>query len=278
MILINLLPHREEKRKRRKAAFFVGLGMSFAVGALIAAFIYLLLQQLTAAQASRNDYLKAEITKLDIQIKDIATLRAEIDALRARQRAVENLQSDRNTPVHLLNELAKFTPEGVFLQSVRQVNKAVVVAGVAASNERVSEMLRNLSRAEWVERARQRAVENLQSDRNTPVHLLNELAKFTPEGVFLQSVRQVNKAVVVAGVAASNERVSEMLRNLSRAEWVERPDLVEIKAAPVNPRDPRRLFDFSIKVGIKSVTPEPAAGAASGPGAKPATDAPAKKE
>jgi type IV pilus assembly protein PilN len=207
VILINLLPHREEKRKRRKAAFFVGLGMSFAVGALIAAFIYLLLQQLTAAQASRNDYLKSEITKLEIQIKDIATLRAEIDALRARQRAVENLQSDRNTPVHLLNELAKFTPEGVFLQSVRQVNKVVVIAGVAASNE----------------------------------------------------------------------RVSEMLRNLSRAEWVENPDLVEIKAAPVNPRDPRRLFDFSIKVGIKSATPESAAGAASGPGAKPATNAPAKK-
>ncbi|WP_423598038.1 PilN domain-containing protein [Roseateles sp. MS654] len=198
MILINLLPHREEKRKRRKAAFFVGLGMSFAVGLLASAFIYLLLQQLTAAQAERNDYLKAEITKLDAQIKDIATLRAEIEALRARQRAVENLQSDRNTPVHLLNELAKFTPEGVFLQSVRQANKAVVVTGVAASNE----------------------------------------------------------------------RVSEILRNLSRAEWVENPELVEIKVAPVNPRDPRRLFDFSLKVGIKSVTPEPAPGAASAPAKK----------
>ena len=205
MILINLLPHREEKRKRRKAAFFVGLGMSFVVGLLIAAFIYLLLQQLTAAQVQRNDFLKAEITKLDIQIKDIATLRAEIDALRARQRAVENLQSDRNTPVHLLNELAKFTPEGVFLQSMRQTGKVVVIAGVAASNE----------------------------------------------------------------------RVSEMLRNLSRAEWVEAPDLVEIKVAAVNPRDPRRLFDFAIKVGIKSVAPDPAAGAASGPGAAP--NVPAKK-
>ncbi|OWQ83554.1 fimbrial assembly protein [Roseateles aquatilis] len=201
MILINLLPHREEKRKRRKAAFFVGLGMSFVVGVLIAAVIYLLLQQLTAAQVGRNDFLKGEITKLDTQIKDIATLRAEIDALRARQRAVEDLQSDRNTPVHLLNELASHTPEGVFLQSLRQVNKTVVIAGIAASNE----------------------------------------------------------------------RVSEMLRNLSRAEWVENPDLVEIKAAPVNPKDPRRLFDFSIKVGIKSATPPD--GAASGTGGGPAKPA-----
>lgn len=203
MILINLLPHREEKRKRRKAAYFVGLGMSFVVGLLISAVIYLLLQQMTASQVERNDFLKAEIGKLDTQIKDIATLRSEIDALRARQRAVEDLQSDRNTPVHLLNELARFTPEGVFLQSLRQTAKAVVINGVAASNE----------------------------------------------------------------------RVSEMLRNLSHAEWVENPELVEIKVAAVNPKDPRRLFDFSIKVAIKSATPESAAGAASGPAGAP----PAKK-
>lgn len=195
MILINLLPHREEKRKRRKAAFFVGLGMSFVVGVLAAGLVYLLLQQMAANQAERNDFLKAEIGKLDTQIKDIATLRAEIDGLRSRQRAVEDLQSDRNTPVHLLNELARYTPEGVYLQSVRQNNKTVLISGVSASNE----------------------------------------------------------------------RVSEMLRNLGHADWIEAPDLVEIKAAAVNPRDPRRLFDFSIKVAIKSVTPEPPAGAASGP-------------
>lgn len=97
MILINLLPHREEKRKRRKAAFFVGLGMSFAVGLLIAGFIYLLLEQLTAAQAQRNDYLKAEIAKLDAQIKDIATLRAEIDALRATARGREPAERSQHS-------------------------------------------------------------------------------------------------------------------------------------------------------------------------------------
>ena len=93
MILINLLPHREEKRRRRKQAFFVALGMSAAVGALVVGGWYGVLQQLISVQQERNNFLNAEIKKLDEQIKDIATLRAEIDALKARQRAVEDLQT-----------------------------------------------------------------------------------------------------------------------------------------------------------------------------------------
>ena len=113
MILINLLPHREERRQRRKVAFFLGLGAAAAAGLVVVGVWFTVLEQLKAAQQARNQYLTNEIAKLDAQIKDIATLRAEIDSLKARQKAVEDLQTDRNIPVYLLNELAKQTPEGV---------------------------------------------------------------------------------------------------------------------------------------------------------------------
>ena len=143
MILINLLPHREERRQQRKRAFFAGLGAAAVVGLLIAGGWYLVLQQMTAAQQSRNDFLSAEIARLEGQIKDIATLKAEIDGLKARQLAVEDLQTNRNIPVQLLDELVKYTPEGIYLTSIKQAGQQVVVAGVAQTNERVSEFLRN---------------------------------------------------------------------------------------------------------------------------------------
>jgi type IV pilus assembly protein PilN len=91
----------------------------------------------------RNAFLKTEIAQLDVKIKDIADLKAEIEALKARQNAVENLQTDRNVPVYLLNELVKQTPEGVYLTTVRQLGTVVTLTGKAETNERVSEFLRN---------------------------------------------------------------------------------------------------------------------------------------
>jgi type IV pilus assembly protein PilN len=153
VILINLLPHREEKRKRRKAAFFLGLGLAAAAGLAVVGVWYLVLQQMTASQQQRNEFLTAEIRKLEVQIKDIATLRAEIDALKARQKAVEDLQIDRNVPVHVLNELVKQTPEGIYYSSVKQDGQVLNLAGIAQTNERVSELLRNTgNNSEWVMR------------------------------------------------------------------------------------------------------------------------------
>jgi len=194
VILINLLPYREERRKRRKAAFFAGLGLAGLVGAGIVVAIYLLLQFLTAEQQSRNQYIQNEISRLEAQISDIANLKSEIEALKSRQRAVEDLQTDRNTPVHLLNDLARLAPEGVYLMAIRQDNKTVTVSGIAQTNERVSEFLRNLSRS---------------------------------------------------------------------SEWLEKPDLIEVKLANVSTssREQRRLLDFSVKVFIKAPAVEPAAGA-----------------
>ncbi len=151
MILINLLPHREEKRQRRKIAFFAGLGAAAAAGLAVVGVWYLVVQQMTSAQQARNDFLTAEIKKLEIQIKDIATLRAEIESLKARQKAVEDLQLDRNVPVHLLNELVKQTPEGVYFKSIKQDGTGLTVAGIAQTQERISELLRNTAySSEWL--------------------------------------------------------------------------------------------------------------------------------
>lgn len=153
MILINLLPYREERRKRRKAAFFAGLGLAGLVGAGLVVAAYLMLQFLTSEQQAHNQYIQGEITRLEDQIKDIANLKAEIESLKSRQRAVEDLQTDRNTPVQLLNDLARLAPEGIYLTTIRQDNKTVTVTGIAQTNERVSEFLRNLSRnSEWLEK------------------------------------------------------------------------------------------------------------------------------
>ena len=153
MILINLLPHREEKRAARKRAFFVALGVAAVVGAVAVGIWYSLLEQLTSAQQARNAFLKNEIAKLESQIKDIANLRNEIEALKARQRAVEDLQTNRNIPVYLLDELVKQTPEGIYLSSIKQNGGVVTVAGVAQTNERVSEFLRNAQyNSKWLER------------------------------------------------------------------------------------------------------------------------------
>ena len=143
MILINLLPHREERRRQRKQAFFVGLGVAARCGVLIAGLWYGALQQLTQAQQARNNYLRDETAKLEAQIKDIANLKAEIEGLKARQAAVEDLQLNRNVPVHLLDELVRLTPEGIYLSSIKQTDNSVLVSGVAQTNERVSEFLRS---------------------------------------------------------------------------------------------------------------------------------------
>ncbi len=183
MILINLLPHREAARKLRRDIFNVSLGVAALVGGLLAGLIFLWFQTQISGQQSRNQLLQTEIKRFDDQIKEIAGLESEITALRARQQAVEDLQADRNLPVHLLTELVKQLPDGVYIASMRQDNQTVTLQGVAQSNERVSELLRNLG-------------------NNTP--------------------------------------------------WFSKPELVEIVAATValTPREQRRVANFTIRVRL----------------------------
>jgi len=145
VILINLLPHREAARKRRRDLFYVALGISAVLGGVIAGVIFSWYQAAISTQQGTNAILATEIKKLEDQIKDIEGLEKEIAALRARQQAVEDLQSDRNLPVHLLTELVNQLPDGVYIVKMAQVDQSVVINGVAQSNERVSELLRNLA-------------------------------------------------------------------------------------------------------------------------------------
>jgi len=145
VILINLLPHREAARKRRREAFQATMVASALMGLVIAGIIYWWFQTMIEDQQAKNTFLRSEIKVLEGQIKEIATIEEEIAALRARQKAVEDLQSDRNLPVHLLSELVRQLPDGVYITTLKQTNQTVAMQGMAQSNERVSEMLRNLS-------------------------------------------------------------------------------------------------------------------------------------
>jgi type IV pilus assembly protein PilN len=145
VILINLLPHREVARKKRRDVFNVSLGASVFLGVLLAVVVFLWYQAAISMQQDTNSILKTEITKLEGEIKDIAALEGEIAALRARQQAVEDLQSDRNLPVHLLTEMVNQLPDGVYISKLVQADQSVTINGVAQSNERVSELLRNLA-------------------------------------------------------------------------------------------------------------------------------------
>jgi type IV pilus assembly protein PilN len=151
MILINLLPHREATRKRQKEQFFTQLGLSALLGGVICGAVFTWYQGRIADQQARNTYLQQETARLDAEIKDIASLQAEIASLRARQTAVEDLQADRNMPVHLLDELVSELPDGIYLRSMKQENQSVLLTGTAQSQERVSDLLRSLStKTEWL--------------------------------------------------------------------------------------------------------------------------------
>ena len=153
MILINLLPHREAARKRKRESFYATLGLFALMGGVVSGAIFLWYSTQISDQQGKNAVLQTEIKRLEAQIKDIATLQQEIASLRARQQAVEDLQADRNMPVHLLNELVRQLPDGVYVTSVKQDNQVISVLGVAQSNERVSELLRNLgTNSPWLTR------------------------------------------------------------------------------------------------------------------------------
>lgn len=153
MILINLLPHREIARKKARQVFNISLVISAAIGAVIGGMIYLWYQGQVMIQEDRNQFLKTRNLELDREIKEVANLQNEIAILKARQQAVEELQSDRNLPVYMFNEVMQQLPEGTYLKTIKQEGRSVLFMGAAQSSERISEFLRNLSRnTEWINR------------------------------------------------------------------------------------------------------------------------------
>ena len=153
MIKINLLPHREAKRKQKKAAFVALMAFGAIIGVLVVMMVGGYNARQIAVQNQRNTTIRNANIELDKKIAAIATLKQEIEALKARQQAVEDLQGDRNQPVYLLDELVKQTPQGVYLKAFKQEGQRVVLSGYAQSQERVAELLRNLSsNSPWLER------------------------------------------------------------------------------------------------------------------------------
>lgn len=152
MVKINLLPHREQKRRRRHQAFYAKLGAAAMVGSASVLAGIALIELAIDHQDNINQVIITENNKLDAQVKEVATLKQEIDALKARQRAVENLQNDRNQSIYLMDDLVRHVPEGIYLYSVLQSEKTVTLNGYAQSNEHVSEFMRNIeNNAQWTE-------------------------------------------------------------------------------------------------------------------------------
>lgn len=153
MIRINLLPHREAKRKQKQNAFYAMLALGAVAGIACVLVVGGWNARQISVQNQRNLVLKQASADLDKKIAEIKTLKEEIEALKARQQAVEDVQSDRNQPVYLLDELTRQTPEGMHLKSFKQEGQRVTLTGYAQSQERVAEFLRNLSNnSAWLER------------------------------------------------------------------------------------------------------------------------------
>jgi type IV pilus assembly protein PilN len=147
---INLLPHREERRKRSRQHFYVIAGGTGMIGILIVVAVHGFYSARIETQVDRNRFLKSENTKLDKEIAEIQKLKDEIQALLARKQVIETLQTDRATTVYMLDQLVRQMPEGVYLRSVTQRGTKIRLLGYAQSNARVSTLMRNIEASPWL--------------------------------------------------------------------------------------------------------------------------------
>jgi len=150
MIRINLLPHREEKRKAKQIQFIAFSVISLVLGAVIVAFVHVAILAQIDIQERRNKYLTQEIAFLDKQIDEIKKLREQTRSLLARKTVVEDLQSTRADVVHLLDQMLRILPDGVYLKSIKQTGNKIVLVGYAQSNARVSTLMRSIQDSPWL--------------------------------------------------------------------------------------------------------------------------------
>jgi len=151
MIRVNLLPHREERRKAQRKQLGVLAGMVAALGIAIVVLVHGVIAGYIAIQTDRNDFLKKENTKLDKEIEEIKKLKDEIAALLSRKQVIERLQAERSQSVNLLDQLVRQVPDGVYLKTLRQQGLGVALTGYAQSNARVSTLMRNFGSSPYLE-------------------------------------------------------------------------------------------------------------------------------
>jgi type IV pilus assembly protein PilN len=151
MIRINLLPHREEKRKLRRQQFIVLSALSAGLALALTGLIWIAINSQIENQNGRNKYLKDEIAKLDKQIDEISKIREETQSLLSKKQVVEGLQSYRSEPVYLLDQMLRQLPEGLYIKTIKQTGIKINVTGYAQSNARVSAFMRNIQASPYLE-------------------------------------------------------------------------------------------------------------------------------
>lgn len=152
MIRINLLPHREEKRKALRNQFFALSGLISVLAVLIIILMHGVISGYIGQQEGKNDFLKKEIVALDKEIDEIKRLKEQTDALLSRKQVIESLQGNRAEAVQLFNELARQVPAGIYIKSLKQSGQTITFVGYAQSNARVSTLMRNLDASPLMER------------------------------------------------------------------------------------------------------------------------------
>ena len=150
---INLLPHREMRRKQQQQHFFVMLGVVVAIGVAIWFGVHTYLDSALTNQQARNRYLQEEIVKIDKEIAEINKLKEQIAALLKRKQVVETLQSNRAEVVHLLDQLVRQLPDGMYLKGIKQQGTKVTINGYTQSQARVSTLMRNLEGSQYLQKA-----------------------------------------------------------------------------------------------------------------------------
>ncbi len=178
---INLLPWRDELRAQRRNQFYAAMGGAFGVAALIVLIAVLVLDGIIDAQRDRNQLLNDEIAALDETIKEIRDLENKKERLVARMKIIEELQQSRPEVVHVFEELVYTLPDGVYLSSIKQTGQRIEIKGSAESNTRVSALMRNIDKSEWLEKPELEVVEVKKNSDSGP-----RMSEFT---VFAQSVR-----------------------------------------------------------------------------------------
>lgn len=151
MIRINLLPHRELARAARRRQFNVMLAVAVATGVLIVVFGHIFIDARQSTQEARNVFLEQEIAKLDSQIGEIKKIREQTQALLERKQIVETLQANRTEVVHLVDQMIRLLPDGLYLKSFKQAGDVVTINGYTQSSARVSTLMRSLDDSQWFE-------------------------------------------------------------------------------------------------------------------------------
>ena len=153
MIRINLLPHRAEKRRARQVQFIAFSAISVLLAGLLVGTVSIAIDTQISYQERRNAYLKQETAVLDKQIAEIKKLREQTQSLLARKNVVEDLQSTRSDVVHLLDQMLRILPDGVYLKSLKQTGNKIDLVGYAQSNARVSTLMRAIDDSPWLDSA-----------------------------------------------------------------------------------------------------------------------------